>query len=64
MSSIERRASKALLTSSSTSGTVGKGLIVGGSSALVIGALAAFLPFGIFFWALAVIVAGLFIVEK
>lgn len=64
MSSIERRASKALLTSSSTSGTVGKGLIVGGTSALAVGALAMLLPFGVFFWAVAVIIAGLFMVEK
>lgn len=64
MSSIERRASKALLTSSSTSGTVGKGLIVGGTSALAIAGVAALLPFGIIAWAIVFIALGIFMAEK
>lgn len=64
MSSIERRASKALLSSSSTSGVAGKGLVVAGGSALALAGLAAILPFGILFWAVMAIIAGLFMVEK
>ena len=64
MSSLERRATSAFLAEPSTSDAVGKGLMIGGGSTLAILGAAALLPFGVLFWAIVAIAAGVFLKLK
>ena len=62
--SIERYAKSNLVHSKSVSGAVGKGMVVAGTGALVLSALAALIPFvGVFGLGLVLLVLGIFMWE-